>query len=393
MMTVFRQISLLNFLRFAAQGMSAPFITVYMTNLGYSATEIGLLISVSAVIELVIVPALNRYADHSSRHRTLFLALSWGFSLATLGLAVLTQTWIINVLFIITRVTARGNMQLLAQLSITRFDQMGKNLFSRSRMWGSVGWAVATISSGLLIRLGGYPALFTIAGLLVIGMIFASNVLPEQTNVHADGRKSKPQPRRIGFYILGVSQFVFYLGLSGAFSFMWIYIEEQLGVPTDQIGFFAALYSLTELIPMMLMDRLIARIGVRKVVILGMMGLAAVWIGYSFITTPLMLIPAIVLRGASFSMFTIGITLMIARTSAPANVATNQAILQVTMPALAMFISSPILGWIYDNIGSDWMYRVCAALAISSVIFLVVNYHRLEHESPEAQSDRAISSA
>ncbi|MGB1289123.1 MAG: hypothetical protein ACPG7F_21495, partial [Aggregatilineales bacterium] len=121
------------------------------------------------------------------------------------------------------------------------------------------------------------------------------------------------------------------------------------------------------------------------VLIIGMMGMSITWLAYAFLPSATWLIPLQLLRGTTFTMFVIGITLMVTRTSAPANVATNQAIIQVTMPALAMLLTAPLVGWIFDTFGAQVMFVFGMAMGLIAVGILIWNYERLVTKSKSPQ--------
>jgi PPP family 3-phenylpropionic acid transporter len=293
----------------------------------------------------------------------------------------------LNGAYLLNRTTARGGISLLSQLTITRLDQLHRNDYSRVRIWGSVGWAFASIGSGLLLAVGSYQLVFAGSALMSLGILALVRSLPKQTNNVSPGETQAPaEPRRKGFYILAASQFLFFMGLSGVMSFIWVFVEQDLGVPVEHIGGYAAFFAIAELPPMLIMDRLIARMGVRKLLLIGTLGMAVIAALYSVIPAAPWLLLLQFLRGFFFSMFTICLPLMVARTSVKVNVATNQAIIQVTMPALAMLVSSPIAGWLYDNLGSGWMFRMSAVLEFAAALVLLVGYRHLTmHSTPEPE--------
>ncbi len=377
------RLSLLNFLRFGALSLSLPYINVYLTEQGFSGTAIGVLVSAGALMELILIPLLNAMADRRGKHRMLFNGLIFGSVVGNLMLAAITNRVVMSGSYLLTRFTARSTMSLLTQLTITRLDQLRRNIFGRVRMMGSVGWAVASLCAGLIYSVGSYPALFGVSALMAGAMLPLNRALPAQTTArHPSGLP--PEPRQTGFYVLAASQFLFFAGLSAVGSFIWVFVEQDLGVPVAHIGLYASVFAIAEFLPMLLVDRLITRIGLRKVLIGGMLGMTGVWSAYGLLPAALWLVPLQMVRGAFFTMFTIGINLLVARTSAPANVATNQAIIQVTMPALAMLITSPVMGWIFDTFGARVMFQVAMMVGVVAVALLVVNYAHLEGRQKHA---------
>lgn len=367
--------SALSFLHFAALGLAAPYINLYLKSIGFSGTQIGLLISLGAFLEISVVPVTNWLADRHSRHRSLYYLQTSLITLATLLLAITTAPVLLTTSFIMNTVSARAANESLSQLTLTRLDELKRNIFGKIRLWGSVGWAVTTLTSGAIIAIGSYPLAFFSSALVRLTMFPLIGTLPRQTN--QAGSENQPAPRRTALYILMMSQFLFYVGLSAVYSFLWIHLRENLGVPAEQIGMFAAIFAICELLPMLFVDRLIDRLGIRRVMIGGIVGMAFIWVLYGLLPSIHWLIPLQMLRGVFFTMFIIGITMIIDHVSLPANVATNRALVTVTMPALAMLVSGPLVGWLYDYPGAQIMFTFAMVMGISSGVFLLFNYDRL----------------
>jgi NADH:ubiquinone oxidoreductase subunit K len=62
--------------------------------------------------------------------------------------------------------------------------------------------------------------------------------------------------------------------------------------------------------------------------------------------------------------------------SHPRNVATNQAIVQVTMPGIALLLTGSLYGYAYDQFGAGAFYALCA-LAAAVGVGIVVACFRL----------------
>ena len=389
MSSIVRRLSLLMFLRYAALGFSAPYINVYLTEIGFSGTDIGVLVSIGAFFELFLIPMMNAMADRMRRHRRLYAVLTAGAGVANLVFAFTGAPILLKGAFLLNHVTARSNSTLLSQLTITKLDQIKRNIFARVRVWGSVGWTVATLISGPMITLASYPLALIGAAFSSFAMLPFLTVLPQQTT-EEDTPQAKPEPRRMSFYILAASQFMFFVGVNGVGTFIWVFIEKDLHVPPDQIGQYAAIFAISEILPMLLLDRLFERFGIRRVLIVGMMGMCVVWLLYPVLPSAIWLIPLQALRGSTFPMFILGVTLLVTRTSAPANVATNQAIIQVTMPALAMLITAPLTGWIWDYAGSHALFAFSAVMGFISVGILILNFDRLAPKTKHPAMEQAV---
>jgi len=85
-----------------------------------------------------------------------------------------------------------------------------------------------------------------------------------------------------------------------------------------------------------------------------------------------LLIPLMIIRGTFYTFQNIAHTLFVSRISHPAQAATNQAIAQVTVPALAQLVSAPIAGYIFDVFGARILLRIVSLVALVAVFILIV---------------------
>jgi predicted MFS family arabinose efflux permease len=77
-------------------------------------------------------------------------------------------------------------------------------------------------------------------------------------------------------------------------------------------------------------------------------------------------------------MYNLTIFLVTSQISRPRNVATNQAIINVTMPSIAVLLTGSASGWIFDNLGASIFFAVCAAACLIGAMIAVVGYRELE---------------
>ncbi len=372
-----RTLALLSFLNFAALGFAAPFLNIYLREIGLSATAIGILVSVGALLELLLNPMINAWADRQRRHRLVHRWQIIAVGISQFTLAFFRLPLIVGGAFTLSAITTRGMLEMLSQLTITRLDQLKRDIFGKVRLWGSVGWALATVISGAVIAIGSYPLAFFTSGLLRLGMLPYTNALPVATDRGEEDETDETAPRNPAIYILMISQFLFFTGLNAYSNFMWIYMREGLGIPPERIGIHAAIFAFAELLPMLYIDRFINSWGIRKVLIFGMFSMSLEWLLFAFVPDVPSLIALQIARAMGFTAFTVGITIIIARVSKPVNVATNRALITVTMPALSMLLTSPIAGWIYDTYGPRATFIFSMAMGVAATVFLLANYRRL----------------
>jgi MFS family permease len=106
---------------------------------------------------------------------------------------------------------------------------------------------------------------------------------------------------------------------------------------------------------------------------LGASGMGVMWFLVSIVPSPAWLIPILLMRGLVFSMLNLSTLMLISRISDPRNVATNQSLLQITVPGLAMLIGAPLMGWFFDTYPAYVFFGLCMMfMFVGSLIMLIV---------------------
>jgi MFS transporter, PPP family, 3-phenylpropionic acid transporter len=372
------RIAALQFLTYAARGLVYPFVNLYLISVGFSGTQIGLLASVSALVQLGLTPILHTWADRASSHRRLYYGLLCGSASAPLGLVVSANPLWLGGMVLLRDASDVPAAALLSQLTITWLQQRQRPIYGQLRAWGSFGWAVTTMISGRIFAVGGYGLLFMLASLTMLALLPLARVLPPRTA--EPHQQSGPAPRRPrGFYILLGGVFLYFVGGTAFNAFANIYFKQDLGATNETIGMLSSLAALGEIPAMVLIDRLLRRADIRVTMIAGMLGMSMLWFAFSQLTGTALLIPLMTTRGTFFTLQMISVTLLVSRISHPANAATNQALAQVTVPGLAVLLTGSLSGWLFDQIGARVLFQLSAVMAVlASIVLVIARAHLVE---------------
>jgi PPP family 3-phenylpropionic acid transporter len=367
-------------LNYAARGLTFPFVSLFLAAAGFSGTEIGFILSASAALRLIFPPLVHTIADRLDAHRKLFYGLTVGNSIATAGLVAVTSNVGLGATVVIRDSLDMPSASLLSQLTITKLNQLDLNIYGRMRAWGSFGWAVTTLVSGAIFSLGGYALLFIAAAVLNLLSLPFARTLPEHTSEtmqHDEQVRTASVRRKPGFYVLMASGLLFYIGVNTIAGFSNIYFQEELGASTALIGVLASVAALAEIPSMIVIDSLLKRLQIRMALYIGMLGLAGIWFAFALLEGTALLIPLMMIRGTFYTFHNVATTLLVSRISHPANVSTNQAIAQVTVPAIATLLTGSISGWIFDNMGARTLFQIISLVAVLSVLILIAGRRTL----------------
>ncbi|MBI1280605.1 MAG: MFS transporter [Anaerolineaceae bacterium] len=373
------QIAVITFFTFAARGFVLPFVNIYLKSTGFTATQIGLLISVSALIQLLVTPLFHTIADQTHKHRRLYYGLLISNALALMGIVSQVSPYFLGGSIIVRDSSDTPSASLLSQLTITWLDQQKRAIYGRLRAWGSFGWAVATLISGRIFEIGGYQLLFILAAVFNLIILPFVRVLPSHTSIR-EAKQTTVSSRSKVFYLYLLAVFLFYVGANAIAAFSFIYFKENLGASTEVIGIISSVSALAEIPSMILIDRLLRRASIRTTLAIGAAGQALLWIGYTLLTGSSLLIPLMMIRGTFYTFYNVSATLLVSRISHPANVATNQAIAQVTVPAMAVLLTGSISGWLFDHAGPHFLFQAAACTGLLAAILVLLMRQQIAAE-------------
>ena len=381
-------LTILQLVSVAVLGMVAPYINLYLKDEDVSPTLIGTLLSVGALLRLLLTPLANNIADRLGMHRLLFKVYYGALFIASGLFVVSTASLSLGIGMLLFQAAISPAMVLGMQLTISKLQHEGSATIGRTRSFAAIGFGAANLLSGGAIALGGYPAVFGVGGLLALMTIGMSNVFPRQTMSAQQTEElanADPVPRNRGLYVLAAGHFFTAMGFQSAFAFQFIYFGDDLGVPLAYLGFMSAWMVALEVPSFRAIDPLLLRLGARKLYILGASGMAAFFVTLGIIPNAYWLVPILAIRGIFWPMLHVAVFVVASQMSDPRNVATNQALIQVTLPGLATLLTGSAAGWIFEHQGSFTFFAAVAAAALVGAGIALAGYQRMAPTEPGAK--------
>jgi len=370
--SIIAQMMALMFFSSVGRGLAAPYVNLYLDGLGVSGTVIGTIIGIAALVELVFSPVLNNLADKYKRHRLLLMVQYLLYGVGTFLLATTNQIVLLGAMVVLIELGKRSAIVLSLQLTLIRLEQLNRDILGRVRSFNALGFSLVNIFQGAIFLAAGYLGMFFISGSFTVMAIWFTRVLPRQATNRKQDTTLAPRQRK--FYIMVLIQVFVQLGLRSGFAFQLIHFRENLGIPTEHMGLLVTLWALAEVPFFILFDSLVRRFDVRITYMMGAVGMGMIWFLISVAPSPAWLIPILIARGLAFALLNLSVLILISRISDPRNVATNQAILQITVPGLAMLFGGPLMGWIYDNYVASIYFGMCLLLMTVGALMMLVMY-------------------
>ncbi|MBC7321318.1 MFS transporter [bacterium] len=363
------------FFYYAGWALVFSFIPVYLRELGLSMGEIGSLSALSAFIGALIQTPIGSLSDKIKRRKPFII-----FGLLINSLIYLLVFPKLNVyrefIFVYalsglcTYTILTASSVLIVDLSIS--GELGRD-YASSRMWGSVGFLVSILLSGMLPMLTSgrimfitISAIFLLSALLVIFIKEPErkvNVLAPQMRGFRNLFLNKQLLNFLFFY------FLYYTTLTSASSYVNLLVK-SLGGSNRMVSFSYAMSSGIEIPFMFIMGSLSDRIGRRPLLVLASLALPLRMLLYSIALNPSHIIAIQSMHSVTFAVMVVVPIAYINDIIHLEERGTAQGMFNMTTgfaSALAPFLA----GYIADFVGISKMYLFLMLLAIVSSIWLI----------------------
>ncbi len=166
------------FFYFAYLGAFAPFFALYLTSVGMTAVEIGVLMALPQLTRILAPHLWGWLADHTGRRIGVVRISGAAGMIAFLGVFTGDS---FALLFVVLFAMMFFWSAALPLVEATTLSKLGDDTarYGRIRVWGSVGFIAAVVAVGYLIdATGAHSVLWVIAGLMA-GMLLLSFTLAE----------------------------------------------------------------------------------------------------------------------------------------------------------------------------------------------------------------------
>jgi len=235
-------------------GLVIPLYPFYIEKLGASGSELGLLISVSALLELLFGPVWGGISDRVGRKPILLLGV-FGYALSSLLFGLSTEVWMLFASRALSGV-------LSSAVAATALAYISDSTAVEERGWG-MGMLGAAMGLGIILgpAAGGWLGanslslpFFIAAGMSMLALALGAALLPESLPVEARQREGKVKTVQFGllwqslFGPVGLLLFMLFLvsfGLTNFESVFGLYAAQELDYGPERVGTILAVVGLT----------------------------------------------------------------------------------------------------------------------------------------------------
>ncbi|MBL8952280.1 MAG: MFS transporter [Myxococcaceae bacterium] len=354
---------------YASIGVSLPFFPQYLKSLGLTGTEVGLLLAVSPALSLVAPPFWGQLADRSGRPGlVLFAVTAASCSVFALFLVVQSFTAVFAV-FVLYGCFASAISTVIDSMTLRHVLREGGS-YSRVRLFGSLGFAVMSMTFGRLVDVIDRRVVFAIIALTAAGAIWAGLGLarvrvskgtgPRPTFAAALGLA---ESRDVRLFLIAVALHWFACG--PYHSALSIHVT-ALKLETHVIGDAATLGVVTEIAVMTTWPRWGHKVSPRQLLFVSFAASAVRWAGMALTNDGAVLVAMSVFHGLTFGTFFLSAVAYMAERSPETLRATGQALF-----VAAAFGVGGLTGYLATGVGLDLLPSSHAVFGVAAVLELV----------------------
>ncbi|MCX8145692.1 MAG: MFS transporter [Azovibrio sp.] len=354
------------FCYFAFLGVFSPYFGLYLASLGFSAWDIGLLLSQMQLMRLLGPYVWGWLADRGhARVRIVrlaaiislagFLAFFWveRFETMLVAMAILAFFW-------------SAALPLVETLT---FDHLrGRpGSYGSIRLWGSLGFIVAVLGTGALLDRVPPLGVLWVCTLVLVGILGFSLCLPE-AGARPDALRAAPVGGILAqarVRALFGACFAMSLAHGAYYIFYSIHLAAH-GYQKAEVGLLWALGVLAEILVFMAMPRLTRRLGLRRILLVSFAaavvrflligwGVGALWA----------LLVAQLLHALTFGAFHAAAVAVVHHCFPGATQARGQALYSSLSFGAGGLLGGLLSGYLWESAGAGWTYSLSALAALA----------------------------
>lgn len=278
------------FFYYATVGAFMPYWSPYLEARGFTATQIGIAFAMGGIARAAMPFLWGWLGDHSGRRIQLVRLTSVVSLLLFLLIPFVDGIWAITLAMLAYNLFWQALLSQFETVSMVHLARTGGD-YSRVRLWGSVGFVVSVLSLGPLLDLLGILPLPWLVGVMWIGMIVASFLVPETPAVPHD-----PDVPLAGFgsvlrrpevIALLIACLCSQMSFAPYYNFFTLFLERH-GHAHGSTGVLWAVAVVAEIVLFIYMTRIMAKVGAKRLLLVALgttvlRWLLTVWLADSFI--------------------------------------------------------------------------------------------------------------
>ncbi|RJX32064.1 MAG: MFS transporter [Oxalobacter sp.] len=363
-------------------GVFSPFVSLYFSDLGMTAVQIGILMSVAQAMRIFGPNLWGWVADHSQQRSRVLRLTGLGAVLSFIcvffGKTFASLFFIMIALNLFT--SAQGPLSEALMLAELKGDFTHYGML---RLWGSVGYIVVVLTSGWLFDWLGIGVMPWV-GLTLLGLVFTVSMQLKETPqsyVH----KAKISMRALIKQREIIAFLASACAMIGAHMAVYVFFSlymSQLGYSKITIGLMWTLGVIAEIGFFFYQAPMFRRFGIQRLMLfslaVGVVRFAMIGLGAEFL---FLILLAQFLHGVTFGIHHSASVMTLQRWFSGPLQARGQALYISVSYGLGGTLGGIGFSYLWDHVGPEWMYLSAALVSFVGLCCAILSFrwHPVNH--------------
>ncbi|SEQ37460.1 MFS transporter, PPP family, 3-phenylpropionic acid transporter [Amphritea atlantica] len=367
-LNIYSRLSGFYFFYFSLLGALVPYWSLYLKSFDFNAQTIGSLMAILMASRIVAPNIWGWLADRTGER--LRIVRYGAFLTCLIFVLIFWQESALGIALVMTGFSFFWNA-VLPQFEVLTLSHLKgrEQLYSRIRLWGSVGFIIAVMGIGWLLDLVSIRWLpWVMLGLMVMiwisSLFVEANPAPRQTDESGFVQQLLRPQVLVFFLICLLIQFS-----HGPYYTFYSVLMDRLGYIRTEIGLLWSVGVVAEVLIFILMPKLIAGLGLRKLMIISLLLCVVRWLLIGLIPEilPLMLF-AQTLHAVSFGVLhAVGIAL-VHHYFSPSNHGQGQAMFSSFGFGVGGALGALCSGLMWETLGAAATFSVAAVAVLIAAV-------------------------
>lgn len=368
---------------FAFIGAFAPYFALYLQSLGFSASQIGLLLAVNPVTRIFGPTLWGWLSDHLGAHGKL---IRWTAMMTALLFAAVFVGRTFGGIFlalVMLNIVWCGVLPLAESATL---NQLGREIgrYGQIRLWGSVGFVLVVIVTGYVLDVWGIAALAPAAMVLIGCMALSAFFLPpdRETSHRADQDSLLRIVGRPEILALLASFFLMQVAHGPFNAFFSIHLADA-GYSKKAIGWLWSLGVIAEIVLFLRLPDLLRRFSLSQILrwSFGCAFVRFVIVAWGVESMPLMVF-AQLLHAFTFGAFHAAGVALMHQYFRGRNQTRGQALYTSVGYGLGGTLGTLLSGYAWEGWGAQWTFSAAAFAALLALMLVSGSPARSSQDTP-----------
>ena len=370
------------FFYFVTLGAFLPYWTIYLADKGFSAKAIGQLMAIMMVTKIFSPFIWGKLSDITGKRLPIIRLGSILIAVCFINIYWAEGFWPIALVMLVFSFFWHAVLPQFETLSLSTLGT-DTHLYSRIRLWGSVGFIVAVLLTGELLdfyEVGLLPALLLVSMVVLAG---TSLFLPQPNETAKQATSEKISSVVFSKPVMVFFAMCFFMQFSHGpyYTFFSIHLQD-LGYSKFAIGLLWSLGVIAEIGIFMLMPKILLRFSTRQILVTSLVLAAIRWYLLADFSQFLpVLLLAQCLHAATYASFHAAAINVINVTFVGQHAGQGQALYSSVSFGLSTVVGALVFGSVWDTMGSQISFLVASIAAFSGSLigFFIYRDREVKH--------------